>query len=61
MSADRERHNMDAGHREAQMLWRAWRTAHQMIRDRGYNMLDEEVNISFDDFQNKFGEGGHVR
>jgi DNA-directed RNA polymerase I, II, and III subunit RPABC1 len=61
MSAEAQRQNIDAGHREAQLLWRAWRTVHQMVRDRGYNMLDEEVEISFEDFKSKFGEAGHVR
>lgn len=61
MSAEAQRHNIDAGHREAQLLWRAWRTIHQMVRDRGYELLDEEIDISFEDFKHKFGEGGHVR
>ncbi|KAF9733266.1 hypothetical protein PMIN06_011600 [Paraphaeosphaeria minitans] len=36
-------------------LWRVYRTTKEMCRDRGYNVLPEECNISFDDFARKFG------
>ena len=41
----------EAGEREAGRLWRAWRTVHEMVQDRGYELSDEEVKISFDDFK----------
>ena len=51
----------DAGAKDAARVWRAWRTVHEMIRDRGYELADEEVNISLQDFTEKFsGEGGFI-
>ncbi|PMD23442.1 RPB5 subunit of DNA-directed RNA polymerase, partial [Hyaloscypha hepaticicola] len=47
--------------REAARLWRAWRTVHEMVQDRGYELSEEEVKISLEDFIEKFrddGEGG---
>ena len=31
--------------------WRAWKTAHQMCFDRGYEILADEINISLDAFR----------
>ena len=47
----------EAGERETARLWRAWRTIHEMVQDRGYELSDEEVKITLDDFKNKFGAG----
>lgn len=44
----------EAGEREAARLWRAWRTVHEMVQDRGYELSEQEVKISFDDFKYKF-------
>jgi len=44
----------EAGEREAAKLWRAWRTVHEMVQDRGYELSDEEVKISLQDFKQKF-------
>jgi DNA-directed RNA polymerase I, II, and III subunit RPABC1 len=44
----------EAGEREAAKLWRAWRTVHEMVQDRGYELSDEEVKISLEDFKAKF-------
>jgi DNA-directed RNA polymerase I, II, and III subunit RPABC1 len=44
----------EAGEREAARLWRAWRTVHEMVQDRGYELTDEEVKISLEDFKDKF-------
>ena len=46
----REQGNLE----EAARLWRAWRTINEMVRDRGYELADAEVKISFDDFKNKY-------
>ena len=45
----------EAGEREAARLWRAWRTVHEMVQDRGYELSDEEVKITLDEFKSKFG------
>ncbi|CZR66998.1 probable DNA-directed RNA polymerases I [Phialocephala subalpina] len=51
---DRVRKQREAGERESAKLWRAWRTVHEMVQDRGYELSEEEVKISFEDFKNKF-------
>ncbi|KAL8381195.1 hypothetical protein RB595_005465 [Gaeumannomyces hyphopodioides] len=43
--------------REARRLWRAWRTAHEMLQDRGYELSQEEVNISLDRFLHEYTDG----
>jgi DNA-directed RNA polymerase I, II, and III subunit RPABC1 len=63
MSTDEEKLKKlrEAGEREAARLWRAWRTVHEMVQDRGYELSEEEVKISLEDFIEKFrddGEGG---
>lgn len=56
MSADDDRaiKLREAGEREAARLWRAWRTVHEMVQDRGYELTEEEVKISLDQFKMKF-------
>ncbi|KAI0158768.1 RNA polymerase Rpb5, C-terminal domain-containing protein [Pestalotiopsis sp. NC0098] len=49
----------DSGQREAQdrltaRTWRAWRTVKQMVADRGYELAEDEVNISFERFKLNF-------
>jgi DNA-directed RNA polymerase I, II, and III subunit RPABC1 len=44
----------EAGERESSRLWRAWRTVHEMVQDRGYELAEEEVKITFEDFKHKF-------
>ncbi|CZS92043.1 probable DNA-directed RNA polymerases I [Rhynchosporium agropyri] len=51
---DRQRKQREAGEREAARLWRAWRTVHEMVQDRGYELSDAEVKISFDDFKSQY-------
>ncbi|KAL1597204.1 DNA-directed RNA polymerases II 24 kDa polypeptide (RNA polymerase II subunit 5) [Paraconiothyrium brasiliense] len=42
-------------------MWRIYRTTKEMCRDRGYNVLPEECNISFEEFSRKFGtESGMI-
>jgi DNA-directed RNA polymerase I, II, and III subunit RPABC1 len=37
--------------KEVTRLWRAWRTVHEMVQDRGYILAEEEVKISLDSFR----------
>ncbi|KAH7313211.1 RNA polymerase [Rhexocercosporidium sp. MPI-PUGE-AT-0058] len=58
---DQARKVKEAGERESARLWRAWRTVHEMVQDRGYELSDEEVKISFDDFKRQYtGNDGGV-
>ncbi|RKF58971.1 DNA-directed RNA polymerases I, II, and III subunit RPABC1 [Golovinomyces cichoracearum] len=50
---DRAKKHKEASEREAAKLWRAWRTVHEMVQDRGYELSEDEVKISFDDFKYK--------
>jgi DNA-directed RNA polymerases I, II, and III subunit RPABC1 len=57
---DKAKKQREAGEREAARLWRAWRTVHEMVQDRGYELSDEEVKISLEDFKSQYtlqGEG----
>jgi hypothetical protein len=59
---DRVKKQREAGERESARLWRAWRTIHEMVQDRGYELSEEEVKISLDDFKIKFtGEDGSIK
>jgi DNA-directed RNA polymerase I, II, and III subunit RPABC1 len=51
---DRQKKQREVFEREAAKLWRAWRTVHEMVQDRGYELTDEEVKISLEDFKSKF-------
>lgn len=57
---DRVQKQREAGERESARLWRAWRTVHQMVQDRGYELAEEEVKVSLDDFKSKYAVGGAV-
>lgn len=54
---DRQMKQREAGERETARLWRAWRTVHEMVQDRGYELSDEEVKITLDEFKSKFSGG----
>ncbi|EEA26416.1 DNA-directed RNA polymerases II 24 kDa polypeptide (RNA polymerase II subunit 5) [Talaromyces marneffei ATCC 18224] len=41
---------------EMARLWRTWRTVHEMLRDRGYEISEEELKIDLQDFTNKFSD-----
>lgn len=59
---DRVRKQREAGERESAKLWRAWRTVHELVQDRGYQLSEEEVSISFDRFKEKYtADDGSVR
>ncbi|RYP21792.1 hypothetical protein DL765_002017 [Monosporascus sp. GIB2] len=34
--------------------WRAWRTVHEMVDDRGYELAEDEVKISLDQFKAQY-------
>lgn len=44
----------DRKSKEVVRLWRAWRTVHEMVADREYELAEEEVNISLDRFQDEY-------
>lgn len=52
---------MEAEERDIARLWRAWRTVHEMVQDRGYELSEEEVRVSLDDFKGKYmGPDGSI-
>jgi DNA-directed RNA polymerase I, II, and III subunit RPABC1 len=52
----------EAGDRDTARLWRAWRTIHEMIQDRGYTLSEDEVKISLEMFKdNHTDASGMVR
>ncbi|KAK7218523.1 hypothetical protein V2G26_006526 [Clonostachys chloroleuca] len=44
----------DARSKEVVRLWRAWRTAHEMIADREYELAEDEIKISLDRFRSDY-------
>jgi hypothetical protein len=42
-------------------LWRVRKTLAQMLSDRDYVVLDEDMNMSFDEFKQKFFVGAGIR
>ncbi|KAL7823042.1 RNA polymerase [Trichoderma gracile] len=44
----------DAKSKEVVRLWRAWRTVHEMVADREYELAEDEVNISLDRFRDEY-------
>ncbi|KAK7533047.1 RNA polymerase Rpb5, C-terminal domain-containing protein [Phyllosticta citribraziliensis] len=47
--------------REASRLWRAWRTVHELVHDRGYIMPEAEYRIPLEEFRSRFCDGsGYV-
>ncbi|KAF4949354.1 hypothetical protein FGADI_8967 [Fusarium gaditjirri] len=44
----------DARSKEVVRLWRAWRTIHEMVADREYELAEEEVKISLDRFRDEY-------
>ncbi|KFZ11155.1 hypothetical protein V502_07712 [Pseudogymnoascus sp. VKM F-4520 (FW-2644)] len=48
----------DIADREVARLWRAWRTVHQMVNDRGYELNEDELSISLDEFKHRFTNDG---
>ncbi|KAK3940692.1 RNA polymerase [Diplogelasinospora grovesii] len=46
--------NASAYAKETSRLWRAWRTVHEMVQDRGYELAEDEINISLERFRREF-------
>ncbi|ATY60413.1 DNA-directed RNA polymerases II 24 kDa polypeptide [Cordyceps militaris] len=44
----------DAHSKEVVRLWRAWKTVHEMVADREYELAEDEINISLDRFRSEF-------
>ncbi|KAI4114814.1 MAG: hypothetical protein LQ345_004478 [Seirophora villosa] len=53
MSAEQSKASQDA-EKELTRLWRAWRTVKEMCADRGYELAEEEVRISLDEFRENY-------
>ncbi|KAL2208954.1 RPB5 subunit of DNA-directed RNA polymerase [Sarocladium strictum] len=47
-------HGNDANAKEVVRLWRAWRTVHEMVADRDYELAEEEVKISLERFRDEY-------
>ncbi|KAJ9137233.1 DNA-directed RNA polymerases I, II, and III subunit RPABC1 [Pleurostoma richardsiae] len=43
--------NREGNEREVVQFWRAWKTVHEMVADRGYELAEDEVAISLDRFK----------
>ncbi|KAI0598313.1 RNA polymerase [Biscogniauxia sp. FL1348] len=46
--------NAEANEKTIVRTWRAWRTVHEMVQDRGYELADTEVKISLDEFKRQY-------
>ncbi|PHH85126.1 hypothetical protein CDD83_866 [Cordyceps sp. RAO-2017] len=44
----------DGKAKEVVRLWRAWRTVHEMVADREYELAEEEVKVSLDRFRGEY-------
>ena len=43
--------------RHVRRLWRTFRTVKEMVRDRGYFITQEEIELSLEDFKAKYCDG----
>ncbi|OGM48559.1 DNA-directed RNA polymerases I [Aspergillus bombycis] len=55
MDEDYSSGSVDAD-REMTRLWRTWRTVFEMLQDRGYEVTEEEVQISLEEFKHKYSD-----
>jgi len=44
------------GDKEMTRCWRTWKTVFQMVHDRGYELTEEELNPSLEDFREKYSD-----
>ncbi|KAJ1024237.1 hypothetical protein NDA18_004409 [Ustilago nuda] len=44
--------------RETVRLWRVNRTIHELVRDRGYQVADDEINIDLETFKSEYAPTG---
>ncbi|KAL8734359.1 MAG: hypothetical protein Q9166_001557 [cf. Caloplaca sp. 2 TL-2023] len=56
MSNEEQSRTSQDAEKELTRLWRAWRTLQEMCADRGYELSEEEVRISLDEFREKFAD-----
>ncbi|CEO59310.1 DNA-directed RNA polymerases I, II, and III subunit RPABC1 [Penicillium brasilianum] len=42
--------------REMSRLWRTWKTVHEMLADRGYEVSEEELKVSLEEFARKYAD-----
>ncbi|ORY62963.1 RNA polymerase [Pseudomassariella vexata] len=52
--ADQDEAQYEANERNIVRTWRAWRTVHEMVHDRGYELGEEEVKIPLEEFRHKY-------
>jgi len=50
----------DKESKEISRLWKVNRTIHELVRDRGYQITDEEINMSIDEFKRRFASTGAI-
>ncbi|THH10873.1 hypothetical protein EW145_g1016 [Phellinidium pouzarii] len=43
---------------EAARLWRVNRTVHELVKDRGFQVSDEEIHMDLDTFKNSYANSG---
>ncbi|KAI9754783.1 MAG: DNA-directed RNA polymerases II 24 kDa polypeptide (RNA polymerase II subunit 5) [Lichina confinis] len=43
--------------RQVVRLWRIWRTVHEMVADRGYEVSEEEIHLPLDQFKAEYTSG----
>ncbi|KAF7717138.1 DNA-directed RNA polymerases I, II, and III subunit RPABC1 [Penicillium ucsense] len=55
MDADNFATSTDAS-REMSRLWRTWKTVHEMLVDRGYEVSEDELKLSLEDFARKYSD-----
>ncbi|KAJ5161734.1 hypothetical protein N7492_007126 [Penicillium capsulatum] len=55
MDGEISAHSREAD-RDMTRLWRTWRTVYEMLWDRGYEVSDEELQISLQDFRAKYSD-----
>ncbi|KAK9449458.1 RNA polymerase [Limtongia smithiae] len=44
---------MDETERQASRLWRTFRTVKEMVKDRGYDVSDDDLDMSLDEFRSR--------
>ncbi|KAL7627594.1 DNA-directed RNA polymerases II 24 kDa polypeptide (RNA polymerase II subunit 5) [Parahypoxylon ruwenzoriense] len=52
--ADSDSPNNEVNEKAIVRTWRAWRTVHEMVQDRGYELAESEVKISLDSFKTQY-------
>ncbi|KAI9883413.1 MAG: hypothetical protein M1823_004830 [Watsoniomyces obsoletus] len=53
---DLEARRRDENAREMVRMWRCWRVLHEMMRDRGYELTEDEVHLPFDTFVTRYAD-----